>query len=593
MMHFITTRLLPFIAFFALLQSHALFSQSVEIDLPRYPTEEEKWFSQKSAPGAPEFNTITTPPPFPVRTMAEWEELQALVITWRSQPAILTEIVRAARLECNVIICCNDQPTVTTATNYLTSAGVDLSSNVTFIVAPSNSIWIRDYGPNCIYSNGVDSLYIMDWIYNRDRPKDNELPSYVAQSLGLQMYATSVAPFDLVNTGGNYMSDGRGNAFCSKLVLEENGPNNTYGQSNHSEAAVDSIMQQFMGIERYAKMEPLPYDVIHHIDMHMKLLDEETLLVGQYPPGTADGPQIEANIQYVLSNFNSTWGTPYKVVRVPMPPDNGFYPNQNGDYRTYANAVFVNKTVLVPFYEEAFDTTAQRIWEETLPGYTIVGINCNAIIPSLGAIHCITHEIGVNDPLYIAHQPILDVATNSTSGYAVVADIRHRSGIAQAEVYYRIDPLAPWSVLPMTALGNDQWTVNIPMQPESTTIYYYVHATAISGKSGNRPMPAPAGYWKFKILETSSVQTPEIALGDMYPNPASAITCIPVQANHSGEIRVSLFNSLGKCVKTIFDGVAHRGENNYFVDAANLEAGTYFVELTDQQKTICKKLVVQ
>lgn len=55
-------------------------------------------------------------------------------------------------------------------------------------------------------------------------------------------------------------------------------------------------------------METLPYDGIHHIDMHMKLLDEETLLVSKYPTGVADGPQIEANIQYVLNNFNRHLG---------------------------------------------------------------------------------------------------------------------------------------------------------------------------------------------------------------------------------------------------------------------------------------------
>ena len=42
--------------------------------------------------------------------------------------------------------------------------------------------------------------------------------------------------------------------------------------------------------------------------MHMKLLNEETLLVGEYPTGIADGPQIEANIQYVLANFQNTFG---------------------------------------------------------------------------------------------------------------------------------------------------------------------------------------------------------------------------------------------------------------------------------------------
>ena len=38
-----------------------------------------------------------------------------------------------------------------------------------------------------------------------------------------------------------------------------------------------------MGIQTYILMETLPYDGIHHIDMHMKLLDEETILMAEYP----------------------------------------------------------------------------------------------------------------------------------------------------------------------------------------------------------------------------------------------------------------------------------------------------------------------
>ena len=33
--------------------------------------------------------------------------------------------------------------------------------------------------------------------------------------------------------------------------------------------------------------------------MHMKLLNEETLLVAEYPEGLSDGPQIEENLQYI------------------------------------------------------------------------------------------------------------------------------------------------------------------------------------------------------------------------------------------------------------------------------------------------------
>ncbi len=322
---------------------------------------------------------FTSPPASPVRASAEWEEIDALIIAWISYPAILKDIVHFAQTETQVFIVCSDS---TVVKNYLTTNSVPLT-NVHYVIAPFNTVWCRDYGPWNIYTNNVDSLAIIDWIYNRPRPQDNIVPGAIATFTGLPMYQTTVAPNDLIHTGGNFMTDGFGTGFSSNLIINEN-PTKTA-------AEIDTIMSHYMGINRYIKMSTLPYDGIHHIDMHMKLLDEETLLVGEYPPGVADGPQIEANLQYVLANYNSVFGTPYKVVRIPMPPDaGGFYPDNNGDYRTYANAVFVNKTVILPTYGQQYDTTALRIWREALPGYNIRGINCNSIIPALGAVHCIT-----------------------------------------------------------------------------------------------------------------------------------------------------------------------------------------------------------
>ncbi|HMX40353.1 MAG TPA: agmatine deiminase family protein, partial [Saprospiraceae bacterium] len=427
--------------------SFCLAAQTPE--LPRYATDQERQspgFSPVAAAGS-----IEQPPSQPVRAMAEWEELQALLITWNGQTTILAEIVRAARLECKVIIACASQQVIEQAKSVLISKGIDISTNVDFLLAPNDSIWVRDYGPNCVYANDVDSLYFIDWIYNRPRPLDDVLPSKVAQHLGVPLYSTTAAPDDLVNTGGNFMSDGCGTAFASSLILDENRPANPYNVTAKTEEQIDQIMKSYMGIHRYIKMDRLPYDVIHHIDMHMKLLDEETLLVGQYPPGIADGPQIEANIQYVLSNFRSVFDQPYKVIRIPMPPgSNGAYPDTGGPYRTFANAVFVNKTVIVPFYQLKYDTAARRIWENALPGYTVVGVNCNSIIGSLGAIHCITKEIGVADPLRIVHQPL---ACQENDGSAIAfglnATIQHRSGIAEAWLYYRTDTAAGWEKRPL------------------------------------------------------------------------------------------------------------------------------------------------
>lgn len=449
----------------------------------------------------PEGRGIVTPPTQPVRTMGQWEEVSGLCIRWEGtwSRALLREIVRYAKEEATVYIVTQSQSSVV---NYLSQGGVN-TQNVVFVNTPSNSIWFRDYGQWPAYLNDVGDQVFIDWIYNRPRPLDDVVPQALSDLLGIPLYQTTQAPTDLVNTGGNFMTDGLGTAFASELILEENAQGNPYGVTTKSEAQIDQIMSDFMGIDRYIKMEVLPYDGIHHIDMHMKLLNEETLLVGQYPNGISDGPQIEANLQYVLDNFNSSFGTPYKVVRIPMPPQGNQWPSQGGDYRTYTNAVFVNGTVLVPQYVQQYDTTALRIWREALPGYNIVGLDCNEVITASGAIHCITKAVGANNPLLIVHQPLNDTPYVTTD-YQVNARIQHRDGIGLAEVRWSIDTTQGYYSSPMVLTDpvNNTWTGYIPYQQPGTEVFYHIYAQATTGKQQVRPIVAPVGYWMFKVLGT-------------------------------------------------------------------------------------------
>ncbi len=540
---------------------------------------------------------ITTPPTGDIRCAAEWEEVQSLVITWTGQyDNIHSQIVDAAQEECLVLIACNDSNQVKST---LSGNGVPLN-NLAFLEVDFNSVWIRDYAGNTMYKNDVDSLFLVDWIYNRPRPDDDVMPQEHADFHNIDLYETTVAPTDLVNTGGNWMSDGFGTAFASELILEENEPGNPYSVTAKTEPQIDQIMDDFMGIDRYIKMPVLPYDNIHHIDMHMKLLDEETLLVSEYPTGVADGPQIEANIQYVLSTFNSMYGTPYKLKRIVVPPSTGgLYPDNGGYYRTYANNVFINKTVLVPFFREEYDTVAQRTLEEALPGYNIVGIDVDNpgenLISSSGAIHCITHTIGVEDPMLISHQALEDTYDDANP-YTVDAYIKHRSGIANATLYWTTDPTTAYTPVVMTSIGSDNYTADIPAHAVGTKLYYYVHAEANSGKQQVRPIVAPDGYWSFEVLGLSSINddpTAGLSLMDIYPNPANAITCIPVNAKIGTDIRIDLLDVTGKHVKTIHNGYAPMGESNYFIDAAEYPAGAYFVRLLNEGTAITKPLIIK
>lgn len=549
-------------------------------------------------------DVLDSPPVYNnIRTMAEWEETQALTISWKSFPSILKQIVAAARTEVPVIILAQN---VSAAENYLLAANeggtaFDNLDNVEIIELNTNTIWIRDYAANSVYADEVGDLFLVDWIYNRPRPLDDTSPEVIAEHVGVELYATTSAPYDLMNTGGNFMSDGFGTAFASNLVLEENDGNGEYPlvYPVQTEEQIDMIHEEFMGISRYIKMPVLPYDGIHHIDMHMKLLDEETLLIGEYPDGVADGPQINANMEYVLSNFNSRFGTPYKVIRIPMPPSvSGNHPDNNGAYRTYTNGVFVNNTIIIPTYREQYDTTAFRIWGEACPGYNLVGIDCDNtganIIAQSGAIHCITHAVGADNPLLISHQPLHDTY-DQVNNYDVNAYMNHRDGMSSATLFWRTSEEEEFHEVSMATINETDWMGSIPAHPAGTSLHYYVKGMAYTGKQQTRPMPAPNGFWKFRVLE-DEVGVEEIStsvFSRVFPNPANAITCVELDFKRPTNGQLSLIDVAGRKVLDIYNGKFTQGISKYFLDASRLQAGMYRLVIQAENRLDSMPLMVK
>ncbi len=509
-------------------------------DLPKGFTEaEKKIYKTYNHPN--NIEGITVPPSFEPRTMAEWEELQGIMIAWTSYTTILRQIVDYAQEEGIVYIVCSDSNSVKSTLN---SYSIPLT-NIQFLHAGFNSIWCRDYGPWTIYDENGDNLSIVDWVYNRPRPQDDLVPESIGNMLGLDVYSTTSGEYELVNTGGNFLTDGKGNGFASRLIYSEN--------PSLSTSQVDNILSEFMGIESFRTMQTLPYDNIHHIDMHMKLLDEETLLVGQYPEGVADGPQIEANLQYILDNYQTCYGRPYKVVRIPMPPDNGYYPNTSGDYRTYTNSLIVNKTVIVPTYEYQYDTTALRIYRDAMPGYNVVGIDCNQIIGSLGAVHCITKEIGVSDPITIFHAPVREAYY--PGNYPIEVEIISPVTISGVSVYWSVDPDNEYNEVQLNNVGDGFYSGEIPQQERGDVVHYYISASNSNGKTITKPITAPDGYYKFVVPEESF-------LVDISVNSGWNLLSVPVKTNDMA-------------AGTIFEnveGVVYGFGSSYFI-ADQLENG--------------------
>lgn len=457
---------------------------------------------------------IATLPPVEVRTMAEWEEVGALIISWKTeQESLLAEIVRHAVKECQVYILTGDPLSVN---HDLVIAGISQEDRVkiSFITESTNSIWMRDYGPWTVYHNDIGTMAFSDFLYNRPwRTDDDIVPYQVASELGIPIYNADEDPFEWVHTGGNFLRDGMGTAYSSDLTLREN--------SGKTGIEIKDYAKRFFGINDYRFIHRLSYDTIHHLDMHIRTLDEETLAVGWYPEGIADGPQIEINLDYIRQHFRTPFGNPYHIIRQQMPPHGGIYPPQ-GEYRTYTNGVFINKTFLVPTYEEAYDSIALQIYRDYLPGYNVVGINCNEIIGELGALHCITKLVGVQEPLRISHPRLRDTYSNEQD-YLVDAYVQHISGIQSVFLHYRLSDELLYDSILMTqsAQDSDHWQANIPVQYAGVEVQYYISASANDGKRQVRPLPAPTAYYPFKvqpfgfipeakILQTISKAAPEM-----------------------------------------------------------------------------------
>ena len=256
--------------------------------------------------------------------------------------------------------------------------------------------------------------------------------------------------------------------------------------------------------------------------------------------------------------------------------------------------------MLVPFYRTEYDTIAQRIYEQALPGYNIVGIDVDNqgenLISYSGAIHCITHSVGVNEPLLIQHQELED--SYPIEQYNVSASIQHQSGIASATLFWTTNLEEGYQSLSMTNTDGNNWFAFIEENLSApNSVYYYIEATANSGKTLSRPLPAPEAYFKFNILEQNNASLSQNNITNIemsvYPNPASAITCIPVNCVKSFEGQISLTDVLGKEVTTIYEGNFLSGLNQFFIHANDYAKGMYFIVLDSEQSQIRKRLIIQ
>lgn len=319
----------------------------------------------------------TDPPEGKVRSLAEWEQADAVMTLWPN-----ASYIRALVEHGPVKLFADTRKDQSWWKRWLSQNGIS-DAKVSYLIYQTDSIWIRDYGPWFIL-DGKGVFGIVDTKYNRPRPHDDEVPVLMAQDMKLPLFQPG-----LVHTGGNYYNDGAESAFSSTLVYSENG--------NLAEDEVNKRMQDYLGIQRYTT-SPLGVGIsIQHMDTFGKLVAPDTWVFSQFPTGSRFYEDSERMVG-ILKTLRSPYGTPYKIHRLKMTRR----PGATGeDYRAYINSFISNGALFFPTYGgDAVDAEAKRVYEQALPGYQIVGV-ANGGTEWGDSVHCRSRNLLKKDTLFL------------------------------------------------------------------------------------------------------------------------------------------------------------------------------------------------
>ena len=538
--------------------------------------------------------------------------------------------------------------------------------NVKFLVGPGNSFWYRDCGPICFYYGEQDSVGMLDFTYYPGRALDDSLPSVIHWQKGIANYQT-----DIEWEGGNCLVDGAGMVVSSDAIYENNG--DRYGQltwDGHdintltykqvtplSQSQVRQGLHDLIGQRSTYIVPAYRYDGgTGHIDLYADMYDENGFVFSVMPSNYSSWTDYRTGAQNMadLCSYQSLFERPYYTMgNLPFPSkDNGSnFSNQteydNSYTRTYSNHTFVNNVILQPCFSRVSNGQPSAQWDRdnlaavaaAYPGYTIYPVDVREFDGSGGAIHCVTKQIPADNPIRILHKNIHGTLTAGlgSNNIPVSAIITNRSGIAHAEVLYRVNGTGDWQTLNLAANGN-RWYGEFPFSQINTvvdSVEYYISATSNNGKTITKPITASqGGYYAFSFgsdalvdsnwfdfdtlpmdlnditftfgsswatedqsqqnphhLAIESVEEVEQAFGQFYPNPAADKANLVIDLGDGASYTVNVIDQTGRIIWT--GRLQANGQVLYTVDASRLAAGVYNVVFSNNDAKVVRRLIVK
>ena len=160
-------------------------------------------------------------------------------------------------------------------------------------------------------------------------------------------------------------------------------------------------------------------------------------------------------------------------------------------------------------------------------------------------------------------------------------------------IYYGFNP----ATLPIKSF--DEEILNMVMHPfQDDTLVHHISTVIGIGtatffytsQSGADSVVSESS--KVTGIASFPITPSDFHLYQNYPNPFNPSTRIAYDVAKSGDVKLSVFNTLGQEVSTLVDGYQSAGHHTVSFDASRLASGTYFYILTSGSQRIVKKMVL-
>ena len=338
------------------------------------------------------------------RFPAEWEQQQGILLCfphngkdWPGKFGAVqwdfTEFIKKVAHFEEVFLIVADEKHKNKVYSMLEKAHVNLSQ-VTFIIQKTNRSWMRDSGP-IIVKNGelreALNFHFNGWAKYKNFKLDRLVPSVVANHLKIPLSHVFYKGKPVILEGGAIDVNGKGTLLTSEECLMH--PNVQVRNPGFSREDYEAVFKEFLGISNVIWLgDGIFGDDTHgHIDDLCRFVNEDTIItVIESDPADSNYAPLQDNLRRLqLAKLEN--GLRPNIVCLPMPTRLDFDGLRLP--ASYANFLILNKSVLLPVFNDPKDREALNIIAKCFPDRTVIPINATDLIWGFGTLHCLSQQI--------------------------------------------------------------------------------------------------------------------------------------------------------------------------------------------------------